>query len=95
MHSNSETGFGFADVLLYPLVSNHKNDIGIVMEFKHAKEDDSQNLELLADKALAQIVTKNYITELNAQPQVKRVLALGLAFNHKCVIVKYVELVNN
>ncbi|GGG02042.1 MULTISPECIES: AAA family ATPase [Cysteiniphilum] len=88
VHSNRETGFGFADVLLYPLASNHKNDIGIVMEFKHAKEDNSQDVEMLAVKALEQIEQKNYITELKAQAQVKRILLLGLAFNHKQVIVK-------
>ncbi|WHN65017.1 AAA family ATPase [Cysteiniphilum sp. QT6929] len=88
VHSNRETGFGFADVLLYPLASNHKNDIGIVMEFKHAKEDNSQDVEMLAVKALEQIEQKNYITELKAQAQVKRILLLGMAFNHKQVIVK-------
>ncbi|WP_203250101.1 PD-(D/E)XK nuclease domain-containing protein, partial [Cysteiniphilum marinum] len=68
--------------------NNPKNDLGIVMEFKHAKEDNSQNLNELADKALAQVRHKNYIAELTAQPQVKRILCLGLAFNHKQVVVK-------
>ncbi|WP_203250244.1 AAA family ATPase [Cysteiniphilum marinum] len=89
VHSNRESGFGFADVLLYPLANNPKNDLGIVMEFKHAKEDNSQNLNELADKALAQVRHKNYIAELTAQPQVKRILCLGLAFNHKQVVVKH------
>ena len=59
------------------------------MEFKHAKEDGSENQELLAEKALNQIEQKNYVSELKAQPQVKRILKLGLAFNHKCVVVKH------
>jgi hypothetical protein len=59
------------------------------MEFKHAKEDGSENQELLAEQALKQIDTKNYVAELNAQSQVKRILKLGLAFNHKRVVVRH------
>ncbi|WP_192485252.1 MULTISPECIES: AAA family ATPase [Cysteiniphilum] len=89
VHSNRESGDGFADVLLYPLATNHNNDLGIVMEFKHAKDEcDQETLETLADKALTQIKQKRYITELQAQPQVKRILALGLAFNRNKVVVK-------
>ncbi len=89
VHSNRESGDGYPDVLLYPLANNQKHDLGIVMEFKHAKEDGSENQELLAEKALRQINEKNYVTELKAQAQVKRILKLGLAFNHKQVIVKH------
>ena len=74
---------------MYPLVNNQKHDLGIVMEFKHAKEDGSENQEVLAEKALNQIDNKNYIAELKAQSQVKRILKLGLAFNHKRVVVKH------
>jgi hypothetical protein len=89
IHSNRESGEGYPDVLIYPLADNQKHDLGIVMEFKHAKEDGSENQELLAEKALSQIEQKKYITELKSQSQVKRILKLGLAFNHKCVIVKH------
>jgi hypothetical protein len=89
IHSNHESGDGYPDVLLYPLANNQKHDLGIVMEFKHAKEDGSENQELLAEQALKQIDTKNYVAELNAQSQVKRILKLGLAFNHKRVVVRH------
>uniref|UniRef100_UPI003F8479D2 PD-(D/E)XK nuclease domain-containing protein n=1 Tax=unclassified Cysteiniphilum TaxID=2610889 RepID=UPI003F8479D2 len=89
VHSNRESGDGFADVLLYPLATNKNNTLGLVMEFKHAKNDcDHDTLAALADKALAQINQKNYITELKAQPQVKEILTLGLAFNRNNVVVK-------
>ncbi|WHN66708.1 PD-(D/E)XK nuclease domain-containing protein [Cysteiniphilum sp. QT6929] len=64
-------------------------DHAIVMEFKHAKEDNSQNISELANKALDQVRQKNYIAELKAQPHVTRILALGLAFNHKQVVIKH------
>jgi hypothetical protein len=89
IHSNRESGEGYPDVLIYPLADNQKHDLGIVMEFKHGKEDDSENQELLAEQALKQIDTKNHVAELNAQSQVKRILKLGLAFNHKRVVVKH------
>ncbi len=88
IHSNRESGDGYPDVLMYPLANNTKHDLGIVMEFKHAREDGSENLEKLAKQALRQIEQKNYIAELKAQSQVKRILKLGLAFNHKRVAVK-------
>ncbi len=88
IHSNRESGDGYPDVLIYPLASNTKHDLGIVMEFKHAREDGSENLEKLAKQALRQIEQKNYIAELKVQSQVKRILKLGLAFNHKRVAVK-------
>jgi hypothetical protein len=88
IHSNRESGDGYPDVLMYPLASNTKHDLGIVMEFKHAREDGSENLEKLAKQALRQIEQKNYTAELKAQSQVKRILKLGLAFNHKRVAVK-------
>jgi hypothetical protein len=88
IHSNRESGEGYPDVLIYPLADNHKHDLGIVMEFKHAREDGSENLEKLARQALSQIDAKNYSAELKSQSQVQRILKLGLAFNHKQVIVK-------
>ncbi|WP_268876831.1 hypothetical protein [Cysteiniphilum halobium] len=36
-------------------IQNNGNDHGIVMEFKHAKEDNSQNISKLASKALNQV----------------------------------------
>jgi hypothetical protein len=74
---------------MYPLANNTKHDLGIVMEFKHAREDGSDNQELLAEKALKQIDVKNYVAELKAKAQVKRLLKLGLAFNHKRVVVRH------
>jgi hypothetical protein len=89
IHSNRESGDGYPDVLMYPVSNNQKHDLGIVMEFKHAKEDGSENQELLAEKALKQIDMKNYVAELKAKAQVKRLLKLGLAFNHKRVVVRH------
>ncbi len=89
IHSNRESGDGYPDVLMYPLANNTKHDLGIVMEFKHAREDGSENLEKLAKRALSQIEQRNYAAELKTQSQVKRILKLGLAFNHKRVIVKH------
>lgn len=85
--SNRESGLGRYDILIAP-----KNPAltGVVIEFKKAL--GSEKLEDAAQKALEQIISKNYVQELKAR-NVKNILAYGIAFSGKnlSVVSKQIE----
>ena len=81
--SNRESGLGRFDVCLFP---ENPEDLGIVLEFKKAKKEE-KDLEGLADLALRQIETLHYVTELKSRG-VKKILALGMAFQGKQVFIR-------
>lgn len=84
LESNLESGYGYADLLITPLIKT-KFNLGIVIEFKHATSN--KNLSNLAHQALEQIETKHYELKLHQHPHIKQILKIGLAFNKKQVIV--------
>lgn len=81
--SNTESGYGRFDISLIP--DSYYNP-GFIFEFKHAKSD-SDNLDILASEALAQIEEKRYDTELRAQG-IKNIIKIGIAFRGKKAVVK-------
>ena len=81
--SNAESGYGRFDIALIPI---SKSDPGLIFEFKYAGKD-SDDLDALAGKALAQIEEKKYETELNAQG-VSKITKIGIAFRGKNAVVK-------
>ncbi len=83
IRSNAESGYGRFDIALIPL---SKSDPGFIFEFKYAKKNND-DLDALANKALAQIVEKKYETELNAQG-VSKITKIGIAFSGKKAVVK-------
>jgi len=82
IQSNKEAGFGRFDLALVPY---DKTKLGIVMEFKSAKDDE--DLDASAQGALNQIKQHHY-TSLLHQHGIKKQLALGIAFSGKQVIVR-------
>ncbi len=81
--SNRESGLGRYDVCLFPKQSDK---LGIVLEFKKAKE--GEDLSLLADSAIAQIEKLKYMTELKSRG-VQKILTLGMAFHGKNVHIHH------
>jgi len=79
--SNRESGFGRYDIMLIPKDSNK---LGIIMEFKKAKDDET--IEQAAYKALEQIKQKNYAQELKSR-NVHHIKLMGIAFLGKKVLV--------
>lgn len=83
IRSNIESGYGRFDIALIPI---EKSDPGFIFEFKYASHD-SDDLDALADKALAQIEKKKYEADLNSQG-VDKIVKIGIAFRGKKTIVK-------
>ncbi|MBQ9415259.1 MAG: AAA family ATPase [Clostridia bacterium] len=83
IRSNAESGYGRFDIALIPI---SKSDPGFIFEFKYAGKD-SDNLDALAGKALAQIEEKKYETELNSQGVIN-ITKIGIAFRGKNAVVK-------
>ena len=83
VRSNAESGYGRFDIALIPI---NKADSGFIFEFKYAVRND-EDLDALANKALAQIEEKKYETELKARG-VNRIIKIGIAFKGKKAIVK-------
>lgn len=79
--SNSEIGTGRCDVLLIP---KNKKQLGLVVEFKNAKEEDK--LQQSVTEALQQIKDRRYDVELHQQG-VKDILHVGIAFAGKKTLV--------
>ncbi|MCF7799928.1 ATP-binding protein [Candidatus Babeliales bacterium] len=79
LKSNRESGFGRYDVILIP---KNKNKLGIILEFKKAKEKES--LTESSQDALKQIQDKKYDQELK-DLGIKNLLLLGIAFKGKMV----------
>jgi len=80
--SNSESGFGRYDIMLAPK-NPHKP--GIILEFKKVRSSTEGALELAAQKALAQIIDKQYAYAFSENVSI--VHAYGIAFEGKKVFV--------
>jgi hypothetical protein len=74
--SNRESGEGRADVIMVPLPHIRKNDLAIILEFKHGNLD-------LAEQALQQIQSRNYQSIVREQSNIKRILNIAIAFKSK------------
>jgi len=74
--SNRESGFGRYDVCLIPV---DPKGTGFVFEFKRVEK---QTLQKTAKKALEQIITRNYATEL-LEAGVSTIRAIGVAIDGK------------
>ena len=83
--SNRESGFGRYDVMLEPL---HKEDDGILLEFKVHDPEDERNLEETAQAALQQIEEKQYEQLLlDHGVEKSRIRKYGFAFEGKKVLI--------
>lgn len=83
--SNRESGFGRYDVMLEPL---HKEDAGIILEFKVHDSEDEDNLEATVQAALSQIEEKKYEqTLLDHGVSQKNIRKYGFAFEGKKVLI--------
>lgn len=83
--SNRESGYGRYDVMLIP---KDKKDVAVIMEFKVFDEAKEKELTDTADRALEQIETKQYATDLISQgvPE-ENIRKYGFAFQgKKCLI---------
>ena len=80
--SNRESGFGRFDLALFPKVPDLP---GVILEFKAA--DEKEALDDAAKEALAQIDTKAYLTEFQAE-HIAPVWKYGIAFCGKQVAVQ-------
>ncbi len=87
VHSNKESGYGRYDILLIP---RNKKKRGLVIEFKKVTTSD-KTLEVAANRALGQIVHKNYAQVLKDRG-IKSIGAFGIACKGKKVLVKTAEL---
>ena len=85
IESETESGKGRPDVLLIPRVG--RGDLAFVLEYKIA--DDAKGLKAQAENGLAQIIEKKYSAKALAQPHVKSVLQLSMAFCGKEVALAY------
>jgi hypothetical protein len=74
--SNMETGYGRADIVLFP---RDKTKAGYILELKRA---NSNNTEKEAQKALQQIEDKKYSVELERYG-VKEIIKIGYVFDGK------------
>lgn len=81
--SNDEAGYGRSDLALEPL---DKKNRGYIFEFKIAK--DEEEMEEMAEQALAQIEEKKYPVMLKERG-VTEIVYIGMAFCGKNVKVKY------
>ncbi len=86
--SNKEAGEGRFDVELLPL---NKKYPGIIIEFKTIKNGDEEVLSKLADKAIEQIIDKQYTVNLKRN-DVTSIQIYGIAFSNKKVVVKTMTL---
>jgi len=85
--SNKESGYGRYDIMLTPKLGHGTR--GIILEFKHAKKD--QSLKKEATDALDQIDESKYSKILERYPHITHVLKVGLAFSGKNVLSVYNE----
>ena len=79
--SNRESGIGRYDIAMIP---KSKDLPGILIELKAAKGVSSEELRLLAEKALDQIDEKQYDTVMKAR-QIASIFKYGVAFSGKNV----------
>ena len=82
--SNMETGYGRADIVLFP---RDKTKAGYILELKRA---NSNNTEKEAQKALQQIDDKKYSIELERYG-VKEIIKIGYVFDGKEVTSSHIN----
>ena len=75
---------GRYDIMIIP---KNVRSPGIIIEFKKVWSDSKETLETAAQKALDQILAKNYQQELT-QRGVQTIIAYGIAFEKRSVFVK-------
>ena len=85
--SNRESGYGRYDVIIVPKDLTQPNPIGLILEFKVAKQNEKDLIES-AKEALAQIEKRNYEVELK-QAGIKKIIKAGLAFSGQQVEVVF------
>ena len=83
IRSNADSGYGRFDIALIP---TDKSDPGFIFEFKYAGKD-SDDLDALAGKALAQIDEKKYDVEM-VESGIEEIIKVGIAFHGKNVCIK-------
>lgn len=83
VRSNRESGLGWFDIELLPMVQGIP---GFIFEFKHTK-DINADLDSLANSALKLIEDMKYDTELN-DFGVEDIVKIGIAFRQKSAVVK-------
>ena len=79
--SERESGLGRYDVAIYP---KDVSKFGAILEFKRSDDDE---LEEMADEALAQIERKHYDAGLRAVG-VTHILKLGIAIHGKTIVIR-------
>ena len=95
IHPEREAGHGRADIVFTPRLDYEEHDKlpGIIMELKHIKaeeteKDSTETIETMlqdeAEKALKQIETKKYVSELQ-KSGADRITRYGIAFSGKYV----------
>lgn len=84
-HSNIESGYGRADIILEPL---YRNRTGYILELKLAK--DEEDLERKAEEGAKQIKLKKY-TQFLESKGVKDIVKIGVAFEGKKVEFRYID----
>ena len=77
--SNDESGDGCYDICLIP---RQKNLPGIIIELKAEKKRDTEELKILAEKAIEQIEEKHYDMQLKEE-KVEHIIKYGVAFSGK------------
>ncbi len=82
--SNRESGTGRYDVMLIP---KDINKIGIIIEFKKAKNETDEMLEAAAHDALTQINDRYYAAELKTRG-ITKIISLGIALRGKKTLIK-------
>ena len=85
IESEAESGAGRPDVLLIPRAG--RGELAFVLEYKIT--DNAKELKAMAQKGLAQIREKGYTAKAQAQPQVKAILQVSIAFCGKNVALAY------
>ena len=81
--SNYESGYGRFDIALIP---SRKENPGFIFELKYARST-GEDLNTLAEKALAQIGEKRYDTDMTSLG-VDKIIKIGIAFSGKKAVVK-------
>lgn len=85
--SNRESGLGRYDILLMP---KDTSQLGIVIELKAKKIDETTSLETLAESALQQIDQQKYTAEFTGRG-ILRVMKIAIVFQGKQFALRYAE----
>lgn len=83
--SNRESGYGRYDIMLIPL---NKKKPGIIIEFKKVSRILKETLVTASEKAMRQIIEKNYAHELTTRGM-ESIIAYGIAFEGKKLAIKH------